>query len=326
MTIVWPVTYEIVDAMRSVSRQVRMIPPLIGSIQWDTNSCPCHAKTDSDSFNLPICYGACSCYSCDSGGFTFNYEGYSLSFGGVECDCAPHEDNEEDEPRPASVEVSFSKRVIIFEDTYESAPNVVVPLRSTSTTLSVNAHGGPKGGMVYVSLTDGNRLVKSGISLPYTRYLNSGESISFDIECTGHGESASEDDIVVNATFTENETGEILATEDRMTVVRVEFMPQLLAPANHCIRRHKLGVREKLWCWFQPSSIKLNFVPIVGDGVVQGLTYTCPLDVADRPIKVVCGDVEYIPNISVVVPNGVEASSSQPTPVNCKVRAIVGKP
>ena len=73
-------------------------------------------------------------------------------------------------------------------------------------------------------------------------------SISFDIECTGHGESASEDDIVVNATFTENETGEILATENRMTVVRVDFMPELQAEKNHCIKRHKVGVQEKIKC------------------------------------------------------------------------------
>ena len=304
---VYPVSYEIVDAMRSVSRQVRMIPPLIGSIQWDTNSCPCHAQANAAGFNLPMCYGACSCYSCDPGGFTFNYEGYSLSFGGVECDCAQREDNEEDEPRPASVEVSFSKRVIIFEDTYETAPNVVVPLRSTSTTLSVNAHGGHKGGMVYVSLTDGNRLVKSGISLPYTRYLNSGESISFDIECTGHGESASEDDIVVNATFTENETGEILATEDRMTVVRVDFMPELQAEKNHCIKRHKVGVREVINCsqsperpivqWSAESVMRMRTVPKV----------QCPLFAAENPIVARCKGVEYRPLISVVEPNGIEA-------------------
>jgi hypothetical protein len=161
--------------------------------------------------------------------------------------------------------------------------------------------------MVYVALTDGNRLVKRGGSLPYTRYLEPGETVGFGIDCTGQGESSSEDDIVVNATFTENETGEVLTSEDSLTVVRVDFIPELQAPENHCIRRHKVGVREKIGCSFQPSSAKIQFVSVVGDGTIQGLSYTCPLNSADRPIKVVYGNAEYVPDINVVAPNGIEA-------------------
>lgn len=99
----------------------------------------------------------------------------------------------------------------------------LVPRRSTGSVLTCRASGGPKGGTVELTLSDGNRLAKSGGSFPYTKELAPGEEVSFEIACTGQGESSGEDDIVVNGTFTENETGETLAAEDRLTVVRVDF-------------------------------------------------------------------------------------------------------
>ena len=51
------------------------------------------------------------------------------------------------------------------------------------------------------TLSDGNRLAKSGGSFPYTKELVQGEEMSFEIACTGQGESGGEDDIVVTGTF-----------------------------------------------------------------------------------------------------------------------------
>ena len=51
------------------------------------------------------------------------------------------------------------------------------------------------------TLSDGNRLAKSGGSFPYTKELAPGEEVSFEIACTGQGESSGEDDIVVTGTF-----------------------------------------------------------------------------------------------------------------------------
>jgi hypothetical protein len=155
--------------------------------------------------------------------------------------------------------------------------------------------------MVYVSLTDGNRLVKRGGSLPYTRYLDPGESVKFEIVCTGQGESSSEDDIVVSATFTENETDEVQTTEDKLTVVRVDFMPVLEAPTNPCIRRHKFGVREEISCACQPKLQGVEWRN-VGNGMFDGAQYICSLDVDERPIEVRYKDAEYTPLISVVTP------------------------
>ena len=68
----------------------------------------------------------------------------------------------------------------------------LVPRRSTGSVLTCRVSGGPKGGTVEFVLADGNRLVKGGGSLPYTRELAPGEEVRFDIVCTGQGESCGE--------------------------------------------------------------------------------------------------------------------------------------
>ena len=307
MTIVYPVSYEIVDNARSISRQVRMVPPLVGMYTWNTNTCCEAEKTDGPY--LPTCAPSCTCNgSCDTGGFIFSYEGYSLDFGDVECGCRPKEGDDEEEMKPASVEVAFSRKAIIYEEAYETAPGVTVPLRSTESVLTCSASGGPKGGTVEFVLADGNRLVKGGGSLPYTRELAPGDEVRFDIVCTGQGESSGEDDVVVNGIFTENETGEVLAAEDRLTVVRVDFIPELQAPENHCIRRHKVGVREKIGYECIPNLHAVEWIN-TGNGRFADAEYICSLDSEENPIKVRYKDVDYMPSISVVAPNGIEAAS-----------------
>ena len=273
---------------------------------WNTNAC-CETEKPDGPY-VPSCASDCTCEGgCDTGGFTFSYEGYSLDFSGVECGCKPNEEDD-DEIEPALVSVSFSKRAIIYEEAYETAPGVTVPRRSTGSVLTCSASGGPKGGTVEFTLSDGNRLAKSGGSLPYTRELAPGEEVSFEIACTGQTESSSEDDIVVTGIFTENETGETLAAEDRLTIVRVEFLPKVLAPNNPCIRRHKYGVRESVGCYCQPNLQNIQWRN-VGSGNFKGSEYVCSLDADERPIEVRYKNAEYIPLISVVTPNGIEAVS-----------------
>ena len=183
----------------------------------------------------------------------------------------------------------------------------LVPLRSTGSVLTCRASGGPKGGTVEFTLSDGNRLAKSGGSFPYTKELAPGEEVSFEIACTGQGESSGEDDIVVNGIFTENKTGEMLAAEDRLTVVRVECSPEKKAPNNKCFYRHKVGVREVIDCIQSPPSPSVQWSAEKVSRMRTTAKVQCPLFATEQPIVAKCKDTEYRPLISVVEPNGIEA-------------------
>ena len=193
--------------------------------------------------------------------------------------------------------------------------------RSTGAVLKCRASGGPKGGMVEFTLSDGNRLAKSGGSFPYTKELAPGEEMSFEIACTGQGESSGEDDIVVTGIFTENETGETLAAEDRLTIVRVEFSPEKKAPNNSCFNRHKVGVREVIDCIQSPSSPSVQWSAENVSRMRTTAKVQCPLFAAEKPIIAKCKNAEYRPLISVVEPNGIEARDVQywkgNVPTNC---------
>ena len=313
MHVVYPVSYEIVDAMRSVSRQVRMVPPLVGSIQWDTNSCLCHAKTDADSFNLPMCYGACSCYSCDPGGFTFNYEGYSLSFGGVECDCAPHIPEEEDDgPYAASASVSFSKSAVIFEDEYMNTPTETVPRRSTSTTLTCTAHGGPNGGRAIFTLANAEKLIrKSGVDLPIEIDVAAGHKVSFNIVYEGVEASGAEGDIVATAQFVDNKNGELELVVDRITIIKIYLYTAVEAFGNRSRERHEYGVAEWVNYRHYPVDAKVEWMVYNGFVLLSDKKILeCPLNVTQGGINVSFNDVVYEPIISVCEPSGIVCSGA----------------
>ena len=63
LRIVWPVTYEIESAARSLARSVRMSPSFIsGRFSWSTNAC-CVSE-NQDSTTVPLCNGTCECQGC----------------------------------------------------------------------------------------------------------------------------------------------------------------------------------------------------------------------------------------------------------------------
>ena len=53
MTIVYPVSYEIVDNARSLARQVKLTPPLVGMYTWNTNTC-CETEKEDGPY-IPSC-------------------------------------------------------------------------------------------------------------------------------------------------------------------------------------------------------------------------------------------------------------------------------
>ena len=280
MYIVYPVSYEIVDAMRSVSRQVWMIPPLDGTFNWNTNTCACHVDIDTGSSSLPECIGACSCYSCNLVGFDFHYEGYTLSFDGVECDCTPHVPDEEDDgPYAASASVSFSKSAVIFEDEYMNTPTESVPRRSTSTILTCTAHGGPNGGRATFTLANAEKLGRiAGVDLPIQIDVAAGHKVSFNIVYEGVEASGAENDIVAAAQFVDNEEGDLGGVEDALTVVEVELRAVEDAPDNPCQNRHVFGVSEAVDYKLYPVSVSSDMQMDIVDAVfwVESKRFYCP--------------------------------------------------
>jgi hypothetical protein len=285
-----------------------MIPPsLVGTFNWNTNIC-CTQVQASPS-ELPKCAWDCACEGCTLGGFTFDYEGYSLDFGGIHCGCSVG-DGEDDTQEDASVSVSFSEGAIIFENQYETSPSVFVGLQSTTTTVACAANGGPNGGMVYFTITGEDKLCKiNGEELPYTRQLLPNENINFEIKYTGKEASVDENDVEIKATFTENGTNRIITDEAELTVICVEFVPEVSAPANECYNRHVCGVGEILQCFQSPATPKVEWLLSNNSRMRMINKFVCPLLPMEKPIVAKCKGASYIPLISVIAPSGIKAQN-----------------
>ena len=256
------------------------------------------------------------------------WEGYSKSFAVyLECGCG-HDDPDptpQSGPYAPSVSVSFGKDAVIFEDAYENLPGEWVSRRSTATTLTIHANGGPNGGVLSVTATNLAKLQKnSGPSFPSQSVaVPADHSITYEMNYVGLMASETTNDVVVSATLTENGTANIFSDESSLTSVRLEMSPVWAAPENPCTNRHVYGVGEKVFFRFYPqlSEITLSTRKLdtqypgntyeFFDGVLTNdasvvRTYTCPISANYvPPIKVSRGDVEYSPLISLVEPREV---------------------
>ena len=117
-------------------------------------------------------------------------------------------------PFAASVAVSFSKDAVIFEDAYENMPGVGVGRRSTASTLTIRVNGGSNGGTLTASAVNLGRLQKNaGPAFPVAAVqVPAGQSMTYEMNYVGLEASDAADDIVVAATFAENETGATLSS------------------------------------------------------------------------------------------------------------------
>ena len=127
-----------------------------------------------------------------------------------------------------------------------------------------------------------------------------GEEVAFKNTYRAVRPSGGEDDIVVTATFTENETGWSQTTIDKAMAIRLEFKPEVRAPENRNEGRHRYGVRELVRCTQVPSEPKVTWSLTAGEIIENEKRYRCPLYAASNPITACCGDSEYTPAISVV--------------------------
>ena len=153
-------------------------------------------------------------------------------------------------PFAASVAVSFSKDAVIFEDAYENMPGVGVGRRSTASTLTIRVNGGSNGGTLTASATNLGRLQKNaGPAFPVAAVpVPAGRSVTYEMNYVGLEASDAADDVVVTATFAENESlSTPLVSTARLTAVRIEFEAVNAAPANANLHRHVFGILEEFY-------------------------------------------------------------------------------
>ena len=279
-----------------------------GAFTW-TNIC-CRISGSGYTFSI-TCGDSCSCGGCSATGY-LEYEGYRLPAYGGYCGCSGSVDNpgddqdpDKDPPLPGA-SATFSKRVVFFEDDYENAPGETVPWRSTETELDCWAYGGTRGGHVRIEIRGADGLVQYGGSpLPFECDLEPGEEVTFKNTYRAVRPSGGEDDIVVTATFTENETDWSQTTIDKATAVKVELETVASIPENRT--RHIYGVGERVYCrntpdvpcqWTvaSPAEVGESF----GVCVLQ-----CPFVMASLDLTVTLDGCSYAPTTRLVEPSAV---------------------
>jgi len=303
----WPVNMWAMEG-NGRTRNFRMVVSpagIDGTFTW-TRFC-CSISGSGYVFTCS-CRDGCSCGGCCAEG-EFHYEGYSLPAYGGGCDCyywddpdEPHSDDP-DEPLAVGVSAGFSKRVIFFEDEYANTTNDVVPWHSESLELCCIAYGGPNGGHLSVEVVGANNLIQyGGQSLPFEQNLAPYEVVSFTNMYRAAVESSKSEDIVMNATFDENETDWSESVIDKATAVRVEVEPRIRRDGAE--NRHLLGVREVVFIRQYPN---IGTVEIDDQewGRLSGDQFLCPILATQGGLQVRANGSCYSPNLQVIEPQGV---------------------
>ena len=311
LQIVWPVEIE-ASSMRSGSSFSMSVWPdwLGGTFTW-TNSCCAVLSSGGWSYSY-TCAENCLCTGCSANGY-YGYEAYRLPAYGGSCGCSSHGELEgggdDDDPPSVGVSVSFSKDAVIFEDTYETSPEVFVQKRSTTVKLKVSAFGGPNGGTVSFTTTNLGKLAPLAcgpLLLPSSLVLGPYGTYTEEFTCEGASASGTANDVVVSGSFVENVTGESYDAQDQITVFRVLLTPFRHAKSNICDGRHKYGVREKVVYSQLPASPALSWRGNSGGYRDNEGRYVCPILQANNPIQLAFGNTEYSPVMAVVEPFAIE--------------------
>ncbi len=168
-----------------------------------------------------------------------------------------------------------------------------------------------RGGRVRIEIAGADGLVPYGGSpLPFERGLEPGEEVAFKTTYRAVKPSGGKDDIVVTATFTENETGWTATTVDKATAVKVTVKPRVLAPENESLARHKFGIGEIVDCENQPTIESVRWEKNGGGNLKESsgaCEYECPLYAEVNSFGISGEGCSYVPQTRVVEPLGVLA-------------------
>ena len=299
-----------------------------GEFSW-TNSC-CAVSGSGLHFSYG-CDGFCLCGGCSARGY-YGYEGYRIGCSGGSCGCSWYDDDdrhgeddpEDPEPTPG-VSVSFSKSAVIFEDGYTNMPGQVVQWQSTTTKLTLEAHGGMKGGTATFTFTNKEKLI--GPDIPTSITVPAGHCKTYEFTYRGNLPSGSEEDITVHGEFQENnpEAGsQPLTSDDELTSVKVKLEADQSAPDTAASNsRHVYGVYERVNFRHYPSDANVtwefsadgNLIPQMGNHIF------CTPRGGQGVAEVSIGNAAYAAAFDVVEPQVVATNaranaSADVSPVN----------
>ena len=280
-----------------------------GEFLW-TNSC-CSVSGSGLHFSYG-CDGFCLCGGCSARGY-YGYEGYRIGCSGGSCGCSWYDDDdrhgeddpEDPEPTPG-VSVSFSKSAVIFEDEYTNMPGRVVQWQSTTTKLTLEAHGGMKGGTATFTFTNKEKLI--GPDIPTSITVPAGHCKTYEFTYRGNLPSGSEEDITVHGEFQENnpEAGsQPLTSDDELTSVKVLVYSAVEAPGNRSRYRRTYGIAEIINCLNEPSLSKVRWSAVGAGAFVGANTYSCPYYETGCGLRISLGNAYYDCEISVIEPDEV---------------------
>ena len=185
-------------------------------------------------------------------------------------------------------------------------PGQVVQWQSTTTKLTLEAHGGMKGGTATFTFTNKEKLI--GPDIPTSITVPAGHCKTYEFTYRGNLPSGSEEDITVHGEFHENnpeEGSQPLTSDDELTSVKVEIVRKHAAPAEVCSRRHVFGIQEGADCNHYPSSVSLSLSFNSSDAVVDvdNEYFYCPWSGGDYELEISALEVEYVTPIRVVEPS-----------------------
>ena len=337
----WPVEFRIVGDWEQPLRGPLMAPGpggtgtggngftiyvlpsfLQGTFDWDSNGCCEMVMGGDDHFHFS-CEESCSCSGCSTH-FYYCYEGFSLWVSAAECGCSyrpvPHDFG--------GASIGFSEDAVFYEDAYENAPGDFIGRRFTSASLSFSGSGGEHGGTAAFRIVSGGdniAISNATVQLPYSTSLGVGQTVSHSAEVYPLTPC---DEVVVEAVFTDAETGEVTTNRDALAVVKVELKTVELAPCHTNWHRHVYGVRERVVLRHVPTDLVVSWQAdntncmssVDGEQV-----YRCPLTL-DEPVNLNCryGQSAYYPAIEVLEPQEIEARNPEHLDFNVPLGSVGG--
>ena len=311
LTICWPVTIEEVSMRSGASFAMSVWPDCLGGGFTWTNSCCQVVAIGGWQYSIS-CGNNCLCTGCGAEGY-YGYEAYRLPASGGSCGCSPHgnDDGGGDYGNSGGVSVSFSRKVLFYEDAYTNTIGDVVAKRvSTNVLLTCAAYGGQYGGVVRFSTFGFEKLAHvGGDMIPDSVVdIQREQTRTWTAIYRPEVESASVDDISVTMTFSELVSGNDISDSDALTIIKIEITPE--EEKTGCAHRHIVGVREVVRCKARPD---VGQWTESGEGEIINnrgdVQYICPL------LAGACG-VEYTFNgepfqvpLAVIEPTTVVARS-----------------